>query len=142
MMMANELPEDLVAQILLWLPVVSLLRFKCVCKSWYALITHQNFIRKHLLHDKNKSDSNTQLLLKFRDLFTEDHVVSTISYETLQVSLTQPVPTLFSFHLMEEGNIFVVGCCDGFVCLHGFSIYHFNVVMWNPATKETMVVVP
>jgi F-box interacting protein len=142
MMMANELPEDLVTQILLWLPVVSLLRFKCVCKSWYALVTHQNFIRKHLLHNKNKSDSNTQLLLKFRDLFTEDYVVSTISYETLQVSLTQPVPPLFSFHLMEEGNIFVVGCCDGLVCLHGFSIYHFNVVIWNPATKETKVVVP
>ncbi|KAE7995683.1 hypothetical protein FH972_000454 [Carpinus fangiana] len=41
---------------------------------------------------------------------------------------------------MEEGEIFVVGCCNGLVCLHGFSIYHFNVVIWNPATKETKVI--
>ncbi|GLT81371.1 hypothetical protein SLA2020_527600 [Shorea laevis] len=32
MLMANELPEDLETEILLWLPVASLLRFKCVCK--------------------------------------------------------------------------------------------------------------
>jgi hypothetical protein len=89
MMMANELPDDLVTLILLWLPVVSLLRFKCVCKSWYALITHQNFVRKHLLHNKN---SNTHLLLKMINKTIDDYVVSTISYEELQISLTQPLP--------------------------------------------------
>ncbi|KAK4595738.1 hypothetical protein RGQ29_014004 [Quercus rubra] len=53
MFTTNEvLPEDLVIQILLWLPVVSLLRYKCVCKSWYALINGQNFINKHLLHNQ------------------------------------------------------------------------------------------
>ncbi|GLT81367.1 hypothetical protein SLA2020_527560 [Shorea laevis] len=83
--MAKELPEDLVTQILIWLPVVSLLRFKSVCKSWYALITHQNFITKHLLHNKN---SNTLILPKT----SKDYVVSMLSYETLQVSLTQPLP--------------------------------------------------
>jgi hypothetical protein len=89
-MMANELPEDLVTLILLWLPVVSLLRFKCVCKSWYALITHQNFVRKHLLHNKN---SNTHLLLKTSNKTMDDYVVSKISYEELQISpLTQPLP--------------------------------------------------
>ncbi|GLT81374.1 hypothetical protein SLA2020_527630 [Shorea laevis] len=36
--MANELPEDLETEILLWLPVASLLRFKCVCKPWEAEI--------------------------------------------------------------------------------------------------------
>ncbi|XP_062162359.1 probable F-box protein At1g14315 isoform X6 [Alnus glutinosa] len=135
MLRANELPEDLVIQILLWLPVVSLLRFKSVCKSWYALITNQNFIAKHLLYNKN---CNTQLLFKTRDKSNEDYVVSTISHETLQVSLTQPLPPYFELDVDEKFFIFVVGSCNGLVCLHDYLALH--EVIWNPATKETKIV--
>ncbi|XP_059436789.1 F-box/kelch-repeat protein At3g23880-like [Corylus avellana] len=134
MMMANELPEDLVTLILIWLPVVSLLRFKCVCKSWYALITHQNFVRKHLLHNNN---SNTHLLLKTFNKTMEDYVVSMISYEELQISLTQPLPPPF-FGNSHKFRISVVGSCNGLVCLHAYNT--LNVVIWNPTTKETKVV--
>ncbi|XP_062162393.1 F-box/kelch-repeat protein At3g23880-like [Alnus glutinosa] len=130
LMMANKLPEDLVIQILVWLPVVSLLRFKSVCKSWYALITNQNFITQHLLHNKN---SNTQLLLKTCDKTTEDYVVSTISYETLQVSRTHALPP--ECLGIDKISIFVTGSCNGLVCLHDY-----RSVIWNPATKETKVV--
>ncbi|KAE7995652.1 hypothetical protein FH972_000426 [Carpinus fangiana] len=128
MSMANELPEELVTEVLLCLPVVSLLRFNCVCKSWYALIAHQNFIRKHLLHNKN----NNTLLLLWRNQTTQDDVVSTLSYETLPASLTQPLPLPFT-----EVSIFV-GSCDGLVCLRDYD--SLNLVIWNPATKETKVV--
>ncbi|KAK7839746.1 putative f-box/lrr-repeat/kelch-repeat protein [Quercus suber] len=51
--MTNKiLSKDLVINILLWRPAMSLLRFKGVCKSWYVLITGQNFINKHLLHNQ------------------------------------------------------------------------------------------
>ncbi|KAE7995669.1 hypothetical protein FH972_000440 [Carpinus fangiana] len=136
-MMANELPEDLVTLILLWLPVVSLLRFKCVCKSWYALITHQNFVRKHLLHNKN---SNTHLLLKTSNKTMDDYVVSTISYEELRISpLTQPLPPQYFGNGEKFGiSVDVVGSCNGLVCLHGYDT--LNVVIWNPTTREIKVV--
>ncbi|KAE7995728.1 hypothetical protein FH972_000498 [Carpinus fangiana] len=137
MMMANELPEDLVTLILLWLPVVSLLRFKCVCKSWYALITHQNFVRKHLLHNKN---SNTHLLLHTFNKAMDDYVVYMISYEELQISLTQPLPPPF-FGNGDTFCISVVGSCNGLVCLHEKRLHNtVKVVVWNPTTKETKVV--
>jgi F-box interacting protein len=126
--MAYELPEELVTEILLCLPVVSLLRCNCVCKSWYALITHQNFIRKHLLHNKK----NNTLLLFGRDKTFKDYFVSTLSYETLPASLTQPLPLPFT----EVSNF--VGSCDGLVCLRDY--HSLNLVIWNPATKETKVV--
>ncbi|PHT83831.1 hypothetical protein T459_12274 [Capsicum annuum] len=48
------LPEDLILfNILLRLPVESLLRFKCVCKHWYALIKSPSFIEKHFHHKNN-----------------------------------------------------------------------------------------
>jgi F-box interacting protein len=135
MMMANELPEDLLTMILLWLPVVSLLRFKCVCKSWYALITHQNFVRKHLLHNNN---SNTHLLLNTFEKTMEDYVVSTISYEELQISPpTQPLPPQY-FGTGEKFGICVVGSCNGLVCFRAY--YTSKVVIWNPTTKETNIV--
>ncbi|KAE7995681.1 hypothetical protein FH972_000452 [Carpinus fangiana] len=133
MMMANELPEDLVTLILLWLPVVSLLRFKCVCKSWYALITHQNFVRKHLLHN----NSNTHLLLNAFNEIVGDFVISTISYEELQITLTHPLPPPF-FGNSEKFSISVVGSCNGLICLHAYDT--LNVVIWNPTTRETKVV--
>jgi F-box interacting protein len=131
--MAKELPEDLVTQILLWLPVVSLLRFKCVSKSWYALIIHQNFVTKHMLNNNN--NSNALFLLKtFKDCF-----VSTFSYEALQLYDIQPLPPPY-FGMGNKVQIYIVGSCNGLVCLHANYNNGLNVVIWNPATKETKIV--
>ncbi|KAG6645960.1 F-box/kelch-repeat protein At3g23880-like [Carya illinoinensis] len=137
--MANELPEDLVLQTLLSLPVVSLLRFKCVCKSWYALITRHDFIREHILHHRSpsKKNKNALFLLSRLDKTTRDHLLSTLSYQTLQVSLTQPLPPPY-FGINEKVHVFVVGSCDGLLCLS--DKYAWKIFIWNPATKETKVV--
>ncbi|RHN79380.1 putative F-box domain-containing protein [Medicago truncatula] len=37
------LPDELITQILLRLPVETLIRFKCVCKSWFSLISNPYF---------------------------------------------------------------------------------------------------
>ncbi|MCI40987.1 F-box/kelch-repeat protein, partial [Trifolium medium] len=39
------LPEELIIQILLRLPVRSLIEFKCVCKSWKTLISDPKFAK-------------------------------------------------------------------------------------------------
>jgi hypothetical protein len=127
----------LVTLILLWLPVVSLLRFKCVCKSWYAFITHQYFVRKHLLHNNNNNNSNTHLLLNAFNDTVGASVISTISYEELQITLTHPLPRTY-FENGENFTICVVGSCNGLVCLHAYDT--LNVVIWNLTTKETKVV--
>ncbi|KAG7969292.1 hypothetical protein I3843_07G023800 [Carya illinoinensis] len=128
MVMNNHFPEDLLLQILLWLPVISLSRFKCVCKSWYAFISDQTFIYKHLLHTQSPSNrnKNTLLLVKRRDKITTKLVVSTLSYETLQVSLAQ--------HGCISWALVMVS-----VCLHDSGSWN-NTLLWNPATKETKVV--
>ncbi|PHT27722.1 hypothetical protein CQW23_32674 [Capsicum baccatum] len=46
--------EDLANEILLSLPVKSLLRFKCVCKKWCALIEDPKFTIEHLICSKKK----------------------------------------------------------------------------------------
>lgn len=41
--------HDLIVEILLRLPIKSLLRFKCVCKSWLSFISDPHFVKSHLV---------------------------------------------------------------------------------------------
>lgn len=53
-----KLPFRIISEILSWLPVESLLRFRCVCKQWCLLLTQDHqFIAKH-------SDRASPLLLQ------------------------------------------------------------------------------
>ncbi|KAK4487388.1 hypothetical protein RD792_005988 [Penstemon davidsonii] len=51
--MRSSLPEDLIIEILLRLPVKSLLRFRTVCKQWHVIIKSSSFIRRHAHHESN-----------------------------------------------------------------------------------------
>ncbi|BAU01526.1 hypothetical protein VIGAN_11077900 [Vigna angularis var. angularis] len=42
------IPDDLVLEILLWLPTTSLMRFRCVYKTWNFLIFNPYFVKLHL----------------------------------------------------------------------------------------------
>lgn len=46
------LPHELIIQILRFLPVKCLLKFKCVCKAWSSLIKERYFIAKHMSTSK------------------------------------------------------------------------------------------
>ncbi|KAM3732959.1 hypothetical protein ACB098_11G098100 [Castanea mollissima] len=53
------LPDDLVINnILTRLPVKSVMRFRCVCKSWYSSIKPSDFIDTHLSNYKDSHDIN------------------------------------------------------------------------------------
>ncbi|XP_014502889.1 F-box/kelch-repeat protein At3g23880-like [Vigna radiata var. radiata] len=40
-------PDDLIIEILSWLPLKSVMRFKCVSKSWNSLIIDPYFVKLH-----------------------------------------------------------------------------------------------
>ncbi|KAH6774962.1 hypothetical protein C2S52_012523 [Perilla frutescens var. hirtella] len=49
----GDLLRELVHEILLRLPVKALLRCKCVCKEWCALIRSPSFVDRHFSHESN-----------------------------------------------------------------------------------------
>ncbi|XP_008237789.1 PREDICTED: probable F-box protein At1g14315 [Prunus mume] len=57
-MVGDKVPEDIVYEILLRLPVRSLIRFTAVCKSWNCMIKSSTFITHHLIQNED-----VQLLL-------------------------------------------------------------------------------
>uniref|UniRef100_A0A453T281 F-box domain-containing protein n=2 Tax=Aegilops tauschii subsp. strangulata TaxID=200361 RepID=A0A453T281_AEGTS len=55
--MLPSLPDDLISEILSWLPVKSACRFCCVSRGWHALISGPAFVATH------RSRTDPQLLL-------------------------------------------------------------------------------
>ncbi|XP_023910083.2 F-box protein CPR1 isoform X1 [Quercus suber] len=73
--MSDYLPHEVVRDILLSLPVKSLIRFRCVSKSCNSLITSSDFIDSHLTRSHSlPSSSNSNNTLIFRDLASKPNV--------------------------------------------------------------------
>ncbi|KAK6144861.1 hypothetical protein DH2020_021681 [Rehmannia glutinosa] len=124
-------PEDIIAEILSRLPVKSLLKFKCVSKSWRSLISSKHFIVAHL----RISRKNTN--------FTRHTIISTIlrpcyrlNQCSLQSLLCGPMGDgVDSYYPMITINnsVRIVGCCNGLVCI---AINGKYFCLWNPSIKE------
>ncbi|KAL7218697.1 hypothetical protein ACSBR2_011880 [Camellia fascicularis] len=59
--MSDNLPQEVLFDILARLPVKSLLQMRCVCKSWNSLINSPIFITSHM--NQTLSNNNNELLL-------------------------------------------------------------------------------
>ncbi|KAK1372961.1 hypothetical protein POM88_029154 [Heracleum sosnowskyi] len=111
-----HLPEELVMEILYWLPVLSLLQFKSVCKLWKSIITDPTFIKTHSYRSQIMANEKASLLLLTNCQFSRRHRSS---------------PD-FNYYLVEPNGCIVIGLCDGIICLTDDKFFH----LFNPATKQ------
>ncbi|XP_058215925.1 putative F-box/kelch-repeat protein At3g17570 [Rhododendron vialii] len=119
----THVPIEIEIEILSRLPVKSLLRFKSVCKAWYALIKSPDFISQHL----TQSTLNPSLL------------VSTVGphyYPSLLHSnypFDEHTNLRFPF-LTNWRDIHIVGNCNGLFCFY-YKEY-CPLILCNPATRD------
>jgi F-box interacting protein len=141
------LPEEMLVEILSRVPVKCLLRFKCVCKSWYALSTNPHFITKHLACTTSHNHNHRAILKGWGwdQWVALGHLqphVSTLSNDTLELSGDVDLTQLFQDEVVR---LLVVGLCNGILCFAGTlrknpKLYggdYDHVVLWNPATRES-----
>ncbi|KAK7394360.1 hypothetical protein VNO78_14885 [Psophocarpus tetragonolobus] len=135
----ESLPVELMREILLRLPVKSVLRFKCVCKSWLSLISEPQFgishydigaaaTRRVLLTSKSKSNSDLVYALSV-------DIEAPLNKESVPERF--PLPTLspprnpsFQFHSNQP---LILGSCRGLLLL-----YHetsADLILWNPSIR-------
>lgn len=130
--------DDVIAEILSWLPVKSLLRFRCVCKAWHALISESYFVDKHLHRTK------INLLLK-----RKSHIFRSIEYQALLNCLSNDGPILsreLDYPLMNlpvsikpgTFNWVLIGSCNGLVCIL-IDWFTKLVMLWNLCTRISQV---
>lgn len=116
-----SLPEEILFDILTRLPIKSLLRCKSLSKDWLQLISNPGFVQLHMEHAKQ----NKQKIL-FASSKSGISNIHSLESETLHSPLV-------SYNFRLPGALFMVGTCNGLVCL---SDYKTIVVLCNPATRE------
>ncbi|XP_057435251.1 F-box/kelch-repeat protein At3g23880-like [Lotus japonicus] len=124
--LSSLLPDELIIQILLRLPVRSLLRFKCVCKLWLSEISDPKFAKSQF--DLAASPTH-RLFLDFNDQF---EIESLDIDEPESAAAVVNIPFCPPLSSPCSGARFeILGSCRGFVLLVTHLGY-FHV--WNPST--------
>ncbi|XP_051127693.1 F-box/kelch-repeat protein At3g23880-like [Andrographis paniculata] len=123
-----KLPNDVIVEILTWLPLMSLLKFKCVCRSWFSLISTRHFAMSHLRKSRQDlASSSHRIILNCRG--------GTLKHCSLPSILRDPAAEAFDTDYSSPfaGDfVWVVGSCDGLVCL---AVNRKHLILWNPSTR-------
>ncbi|KAK7318644.1 hypothetical protein RJT34_03348 [Clitoria ternatea] len=130
------LPNELIVEILLKLPVRSLSRFKCVSKLWFSQISSPQFAKTHF--DLDPSPTHRILLrLTNNDSQAESIDVDTLLHDhnddvsdIINLTFLPPSPRIHPYGI-SDSSMRNLGSCRGFMLLSNFK---GDVVVWNPST--------
>ncbi|CAL5191992.1 unnamed protein product [Lathyrus oleraceus] len=129
------LPDELMAEVLSFLSVKSLMQMKCVSKFFNSLISDPAFIKMHL----RRSARNPQLTL------VSGKCVADFRFVILPISkfIENPLITLPEKHfypLLDTHHYWLVGSCNGLLCFSHYSAFTGSyrdcwLNFYNPATN-------
>lgn len=123
--MSDYLPEEVVLEILHRLPVKSLIRFRCVSKSWNSIITTPAFINSHLSY--NSSNSN-KLIVRY---FVDNHFVE--HYKLIDDNNDSSSDQIQHIDFpLTSGRFMLIGSVNGLLSLSELERY----VLWNPSIRK------
>ncbi|XVF85437.1 hypothetical protein PTKIN_Ptkin17bG0118200 [Pterospermum kingtungense] len=129
----GDWPVDILTEIVLKLPVKSILRFKCVAKTWCHLFQSPSFVSQHF----NISKRNKHLVVYYRN---DEHDVNDmglivdndqplVCYRDLGQELSSNFPHMYVNHFLVD---------NGLLCL--LDLVNCRIILWNPATREFRVI--
>jgi molecular chaperone HtpG len=137
----SYIPDDIILFILSKLPLKSLRRFACVCKSWALLFQNTYFMTlyiNNLMSSGNHYD-DTYLVLNHNELPMDEHHCEFywLSGDRFENKVKIDWPTPFQ---ENNTNIYILGSVsiNGILCLkqgHGKQL-----VLWNPTTREFNII--
>ncbi|CAO2821396.1 unnamed protein product [Amaranthus hypochondriacus] len=149
----DTLPNALITEILLKLPVKSLLTLKCVSKSLNSLISNHEFINIHLNHIK--SCSKKKILIQTIDSFEYIHLfdlsdslqgphfnISPWHSNMLEIVLPETSLSLSNFCWPSTRRKFyrLMGSCNGLLCViyqdTKDDCYYIEFVVFNPCIRN------
>jgi len=142
----NHIHDDIALLILSKLPVKSLKRFRCVCKSWTLLFENTHFMsiyRNNLIARNQVDHEGTSYLLQHAMI--DDHKYKT-SLHFLSSERSEKMVKLDYLPSFQKDNqdveILSSRSINGILCI---CIYGFNektLALWNPATEEFKIIPP
>ncbi|KAJ4964050.1 hypothetical protein NE237_023989 [Protea cynaroides] len=129
--------DDLITEILLWLPVKSILRFKSVSKHWLSFISNPQFIHNHYI--RNRPSVSGLLLHKSSILSNESSILINPEFEFVPlVDNATRAPFISLTFVNDAAGIKIQQSCNGLLCccslrtMEDRKIYY----IYNPSTKK------
>ncbi|XP_076950308.1 F-box protein At5g07610-like [Bidens hawaiensis] len=114
--------EDLLTEILIRLPVTSILRFKSVSKHWRSLLTHTHFTHRH--------DNNINVS-KSVGVFGSDDI-----YVPYDVENRSPPPFRSLELYFNRSHVTIKQSCNGLLLCRAFHNDASEYYVFNPTTKQ------
>ncbi|KAH7865359.1 hypothetical protein Vadar_005606 [Vaccinium darrowii] len=140
-----NLPPEIMVEILLRLPVKSLLRLRCVCKSWRSLISQRKFAKTHLSLASSINPDYTHHRLLITNINHDYTYQGFLSTDVLSVVLSCSLYSILNdtvvqldYPLRRDScvgyrGVIILGGCDGLMCIKtGRTLF-----LWNPSTRKS-----
>ncbi|CAK9318252.1 unnamed protein product [Citrullus colocynthis] len=122
-------PTEILIEILSYLPVKSLLRFRCVCKEWNKLVQKPLFVNYHL----EKRIPNSLLIINSPNTDQKARF-SLVNAETFNEILQSELPMKANMGY----KLSVCGSYNGLVCISSASLLDVDpIYIWNPSVRKT-----
>ncbi|CAI9117931.1 OLC1v1019423C1 [Oldenlandia corymbosa var. corymbosa] len=132
-------PDELIIEILTWLPAKTLVKFRCVSKSWRALISTPNFIKAHLGNSSKRDDyAHHRVLFRCKKRFGK---ISVLQNDTRYFALapamfgdvnTPVESTPVEDPVMNSSEAIIVGASNGIVCV----CVKGDIFFWDPTIRK------
>ena len=123
--MTTHLQQELITQILSMLPIMPLVWFQCVSKSWFALIINGSyFIKLHLSRSK-------ECIIILASDQPCDYLIVNLSNEDRFGEAVKIKHPLLHHH---SKSIDIVDTCNGLVCC--INNDDETVIIWNPFIRK------
>ncbi|XP_030924571.1 F-box/kelch-repeat protein At3g06240-like [Quercus lobata] len=140
------LDDDIAFDILTRLPVKSLIRFRCVSKSWYSTITNPIFIATHFKLNEAKSLSNKNshngylLYTSVTEGYSFHEDLRTLVYNRDR-TVTEISRFITPFPFCDA---FMNCFCNGIFCLDRFDENNGDhmIYLWNPSIRKFKMLAP
>ncbi|XP_074301023.1 putative F-box protein At3g16210 [Silene latifolia] len=136
----KEFPECLIYEILSWLPVKSLVRFKSVCKSWRTMIKTKSFVSKNMQqrYYYQKDDKCRNCLIVAYNVLPNE----VWYYQYLVDEKSRRVLAVTEIYKRPPSSQIFCGPCDGlyYVCCSYRS--DDGRRLWNPTLKHCKILPP
>ncbi|XP_050369139.1 F-box protein At5g07610-like [Argentina anserina] len=118
--------EELLTEILVSLPVRSLLRFKCVSKHWLSLISNPEFYERHTLRNPNPRVSAFFSSITHNKIFNSVPLIGKHEIPIPFKALNEQVP----------GSLDIIQSCNGLFLCEPRDRYQKRIYVVNPTTRK------
>ncbi|KAK6784298.1 hypothetical protein RDI58_017753 [Solanum bulbocastanum] len=129
----STFPLDVVEEILRRLPVYSVLRCRCVSKTWLNLIDSPQFAKLHFNYSLKTNSNNLCLILRKVDYYGYGkRCFYSLHFDSLNCRVVTP-KELTNPLMSSQFNTNILGSCNGLLLI---SNTVDEIALWNPSTRK------